>query len=107
MENAIPFSSSEPSTQESEAQEAIRITVSKPISQGADGAGRNDGHGGPSILPESSHPRHTRDHQRGSYGAVVCRQYLRRIHTLRNEFGRIQTIRDAQKPRLSFTPERR
>jgi hypothetical protein len=24
-----------------------------------------------------------------------------------NEFGRIQTIRDAQKPRLSFTPERR
>jgi hypothetical protein len=62
-ENAIPFSSSEPSTQESEAQEAIRTTVSKPISQGADGAGRNDGHGGPSILPESSQcPRHTRDH---------------------------------------------
>jgi hypothetical protein len=60
-------------------------TVSKPISQGADGASRNDGHGGSSMLPESSQcPRHTRDHllpaanvtearlshQRGSYGAV-------------------------------------
>jgi hypothetical protein len=109
-ENAIPFSSSEPSTRESEAQEAIRTTVSKPISQGADGTGRNDGHGGLSILPESSQcPRHTRDHLLPEANVTEARlSHTGAGHTApssagnvydvfthyENEFGRVQTIRD-------------
>jgi hypothetical protein len=108
-ENAIPFSS-EPSTQELEAQKAIRTTVSKPISQSADGVSRNDVHGGPSILPES--PRHIRDHllseANADRTAPSSTGKVYDVFTLyENEFGKIQTIRDAQKPRPSFTSERR